>query len=1371
MIGQASYKLIVKATQDLTGSPIVDVTDITGTLNVGQTLTGVYSFDANGGDSVDASTKRWLNGGHTDSDEQYLLAADDIGKVLTFEVQAKNGAAVVGNTDSIDTASATGVSGGGTTPPGSIIDPAATPSAPIVDVTDITGILNVGQTLTGVYSFDANGGDSVDASTKRWLNGGHTDSDEQYLLAADDIGKVLTFEVQAKNGAAVVGNTDSIDTASATGVSGGGTTPPGSIIDPAAAPIVDVTNITGTLNVGQTLTGVYSFDANGGDSVDASTKRWLNGGHTDSDEQYLLAADDIGKVLTFEVQAKNGAAVVGNTDSIDTASATGVSGGGTTPPGSIIDPAAAPIVDVTNITGTLNVGQTLTGVYSFDANGGDSVDASTKRWLNGGHTDSDEQYLLAADDIGKVLTFEVQAKNGAAVVGNTDSIDTASATGVSGGGTTPPGSIIDPAAAPIVDVTDITGILNVGQTLTGVYSFDANGGDSVDASTKRWLNGGHTDSDEQYLLAADDIGKVLTFEVQAKNGAAVVGNTDSIDTASATGVSGGGTTPPGSIIDPAAAPIVDVTDITGILNVGQTLTGVYSFDANGGDSVDASTKRWLNGGHTDSDEQYLLAADDIGKVLTFEVQAKNGAAVVGNTDSIDTASATGVSGGGTTPPGSIIDPAAAPIVDVTDITGILNVGQTLTGVYSFDANGGDSVDASTKRWLNGGHTDSDEQYLLAADDIGKVLTFEVQAKNGAAVVGNTDSIDTASATGVSGGGTTPPGSIIDPAAAPIVDVTDITGILNVGQTLTGVYSFDANGGDSVDASTKRWLNGGHTDSDEQYLLAADDIGKVLTFEVQAKNGAAVVGNTDSIDTASATGVSGGGTTPPGSIIDPAAAPIVDVTDITGILNVGQTLTGVYSFDANGGDSVDASTKRWLNGGHTDSDEQYLLAADDIGKVLTFEVQAKNGAAVVGNTDSIDTASATGVSGGGTTPPGSIIDPAAAPIVDVTDITGILNVGQTLTGVYSFDANGGDSVDASTKRWLNGGHTDSDEQYLLAADDIGKVLTFEVQAKNGAAVVGNTDSIDTASATGVSGGGTTPPGSIIDPAAAPIVDVTNITGTLNVGQTLTGVYSFDANGGDSVDASTKRWLNGGHTDSDEQYLLAADDIGKVLTFEVQAKNGAAVVGNTDSIDTASATGVSGGGTTPPGSIIDPAAAPIVDVTNITGTLNVGQTLTGVYSFDANGGDSVDASTKRWLNGGHTDSDEQYLLAADDIGKVLTFEVQAKNGAAVVGNTDSIDTASATGVSGGGTTPPGSIIDPTAPDSVAIYIAGSPLADHPLVDQELKAVPTCVAICAPGLSYQWQIESAPGTFVDIGGATSSTYLVKRSDQRKAIRVVAY
>ncbi|MNE27889.1 hypothetical protein D3C80_1213120 [compost metagenome] len=180
-----------------------------------------------------------------------------------------------------------------------------------------------------------------------------------------------------------------------------------------------------------------------------------------------------------------------------------------------------------------------------------------------------------------------------------------------------------------------------------------------------------------------------------------------------------------------------------------------------------------------------------------------------------------------------------------------------------------------------------------------------------------------------------------------------------------------------------------------------------------------------------------------------------------------------------------------------------------------------------------------------------------------------------------------------------------------------------------------------------------------------------------------------------------------------------------------------------------------------------ATPIVDVTDIKGVLQVGQTLTGEYSFNPNGGNTTDASTMQWNNGGQTDTDATYQLNASDVGRVLEFEVTAVNGAAVVGNTDRLDTANAPGVSGGGTTPPGSIIDPDGPDTVVV--TGADVNGNPIVGTPLTAQVYCMSTCAPVLNYQWQIETVPGSAVYTSiGANSDSYTPTKDDQKRKIRV---
>lgn len=90
---------------------------------------------------------------------------------------------------------------------------------------------------------------------------------------------------------------------------------------------------------------------------------------------------------------------------------------------------------------------------------------------------------------------------------------------------------------------------------------------------------------------------------------------------------------------------------------------------------------------------------------------------------------------------------------------------------------------------------------------------------------------------------------------------------------------------------------------------------------------------------------------------------------------------------------------------------------------------------------------------------TVIPNTLAPTVKVTAIKGSLSVGSTLTGEYTFASNGGEPTDESTIAWLNGRNDETESSYLLDTNDVGKLLTFQVTAKNGAGVIGNISSMD------------------------------------------------------------------------------------------------------------------------------------------------------------------------------------------------------------------------------------------------------------------------------------------------------------------------
>lgn len=170
-------------------------------------------------------------------------------------------------------------------------------------------------------------------------------------------------------------------------------------------------------------------------------------------------------------------------------------------------------------------------------------------------------------------------------------------------------------------------------------------------------------------------------------------------------------------------------------------------------------------------------------------------------------------------------------------------------------------------------------------------------------------------------------------------------------------------------------------------------------------------------------------------------------------------------------------------------------------------------------------------------------------------------------------------------------------------------------------------------------------------------------------------------------------------------------------------------------------------------------PAVNVTAINGSLSVGSTLTGVYTFTSNGGEPTDKSTMVWLNGGHTETDNTYLLDGADVGSVLTFQVTAQNGAGIIGNTSSMNTASS--------------IDTQIPVVIIQDQAGNTLSGVPLVGDVLTAMVVCATSCsASSFNYQWEEETAPnsGVYVDVAGATAQTFTMQPHYQLKRIRVTA-
>src|SRR3972149_5756015 len=157
--------------------------------------------------------------------------------------------------------------------------------------------------------------------------------------------------------------------------------PPALVITTAGGPAntpPTATNVTiaGTAQVGQVLTGNYTYNDADGDLEGTSTYRWLRNGASISGataKTYTLVAADQGALIVFEV--------------------TPVAATGASPGVAVQSPAVGPVGGAANsvptatnvtIAGTAQVGQVLTGNYTYNDADGDLEGTSTYRWLRNG---------------------------------------------------------------------------------------------------------------------------------------------------------------------------------------------------------------------------------------------------------------------------------------------------------------------------------------------------------------------------------------------------------------------------------------------------------------------------------------------------------------------------------------------------------------------------------------------------------------------------------------------------------------------------------------------------------------------------------------------------------------------------------------------------------------------------------------------------------------------------------------------------------------------------------------------------------------------------------------------------------------------------
>ncbi|MHC8346639.1 inverse autotransporter beta domain-containing protein [Pseudomonas sp. RT6P73] len=1305
-------------------------------------------------------------------------------------------------------------------------------------------VMEVGQTLSATYAFNANTGHPDDESLYLWGHQATTESNvgsgqkvkdrgqvPGYTIGELDLGKVLEVSVQPKNGLGVLGVTQTLAAESA-------------VINSSQKPQISALTITGTLELGQKLTASYTYvDPNGG--ADHSTYAWglqsTTAAAVDNSTQVVpgdgtvkspaLDSTYLGAVVELSVLAKNNLSVplTGNKLTADTS---GLDTGGTG--GTVIDSSQKPQISALTITGTLDLGQTLEASYTYvDPNGG--ADHSTYAWglqsTTAAAVDNSTQVVpgngtvkspaLDSTYLGAVVELSVLAKNNLSVplTGNKLTADTS---GLDTGGTG--GTVIDSSQKPQISALTITGTLDLGQTLEASYTYvDPNGG--ADHSTYAWglqsTTAAAVDNSTQVVpgngtvkspaLDSTYLGAVVELSVLAKNNLSVplTGNKLTADTS---GLDTGGTG--GTVIDSSQKPQISALTITGTLDLGQTLEASYTYvDPNGG--ADHSTYAWglqsTTAAAVDNSTQVVpgngtvkspaLDSTYLGAVVELSVLAKNNLSVplTGNKLTADTS---GLDTGGTG--GTVIDSSQKPQISALTITGTLDLGQTLEASYTYvDPNGG--ADHSTYAWglqsTTAAAVDNSTQVVpgngtvkspaLDSTYLGAVVELSVLAKNNLSVplTGNKLTADTS---GLDTGGTG--GTVIDSSQKPQISALTITGTLDLGQTLEASYTYvDPNGG--ADHSTYAWglqsTTAAAVDNSTQVVpgdgtvkspaLDSTYLGAVVELSVLAKNNLSVplTGNKLTADTS---GLDTGGTG--GTVIDSSQKPQISALTITGTLDLGQTLEASYTYvDPNGG--ADHSTYAWglqsTTAAAVDNSTQVVpgngtvkspaLDSTYLGAVVELSVLAKNNLSVplTGNKLTADTS---GLDTGGTG--GTVIDSSQKPQISALTITGTLDLGQTLEASYTYvDPNGG--ADHSTYAWglqsTTAAAVDNSTQVVpgdgtvkspaLDSTYLGAVVELSVLAKNNLSVplTGNKLTADTS---GLDTGGTG--GTVIDSSQKPQISALTITGTLDLGQTLEASYTYvDPNGG--ADHSTYAWglqsTTAAAVDNSTQVVpgngtvkspaLDSTYLGAVVELSVLAKNNLSVplTGNKLTADTS---GLDTGGTG--GTVIDSSQKPQISALTITGTLDLGQTLEASYTYvDPNGG--ADHSTYAWglqsTTAAAVDNSTQVVpgdgtvkspaLDSTYLGAVVELSVLAKNNLSVplTGNKLTADTS---GLDTGGTG--GTVIDSSQkPQISALTITGT--LD---LGQTLEASYTYVDPNggADHSTYAWGLQSTTAAAVD-------------------------
>ena len=310
-------EVAVRVTEPAENTPATGAPTISGTIQVGETLTVDTSAiaDEDGLDNVSYSYQWISNDGTNDAEiggqtgSTYTLTDEDVGKSIKVRVSFTDDA----DNEETLTSAATGVV-------------AAKSNSPATGAPTIDGTVQVGETLTVLTNgiTDEDGLDNVSYSYQWIANDGTNDAEiggqtgSTYTLTDEDMGKSIKVRVSFTDDA----DHEETLTSAATGVVAAKPNSPAT-----GAPTID-----GTAQVGETLTVLTNgiTDEDGLDNVSYSYQWIANDGTNDAEiggqtgSTYTLTDEDVGKSIKVRVSFTDDAdnAETRTSEATDTVAAT-----------------------------------------------------------------------------------------------------------------------------------------------------------------------------------------------------------------------------------------------------------------------------------------------------------------------------------------------------------------------------------------------------------------------------------------------------------------------------------------------------------------------------------------------------------------------------------------------------------------------------------------------------------------------------------------------------------------------------------------------------------------------------------------------------------------------------------------------------------------------------------------------------------------------------------------------------------------------------------------------------------------------------------------------------------------------------------------